>query len=137
MHIDPDTHIHLATDLAVAVIAARGSTTTVLVGELPTLMKDCYRAVASAAEPEQPAEPPKATAVDIRKSIHPDYLVSFEDGRRYKSLKRHLHTNGLTPEQYRAKWGLSPDYPMVAANYSAVRSQLAKNSGLGKKKGGA
>jgi predicted transcriptional regulator len=70
-------------------------------------------------------------AVPIKKSITPDHLISLEDGQKYKSLKRHLSTRGMTPDEYRAKWGLPRDYPMVAANYSAQRSQLAKALGLG------
>jgi predicted transcriptional regulator len=78
------------------------------------------------AEPETP-EP----AVSIRKSVTPDHLISLEDGKKYKSLKRHLGKLGLTPEQYRAKWNLPADYPMVAPNYAAKRSELAKSFGLG------
>ena len=71
--------------------------------------------------------------VPINKTIRPDYIISLEDGRRYKSMKRHLTGRGLTPEQYRTKWGLRPDYPMVAASYSKARSELAKALGLGQK----
>ena len=80
------------------------------------------------------AEPVKLTpAVPIKKSITPDYLISLEDGRKYKSLKRHLRTAyNLTPEQYRAKWNLAKDYPMVAPAYAASRSALAKSMGLGR-----
>ena len=71
----------------------------------------------------------------IKKSITPDFLISLEDGKRYKSLKRHLRTSyNLTPDQYRAKWGLPADYPMVAPNYAKARSQLAKTMGLGQKR---
>jgi|SRR6185437_13809891 len=73
----------------------------------------------------------KATPAQIRKSISPDFLISFEDGRPYKTLRRHLSVRGLTPEQYRDKWGLPNDYPMVSPNYSATRSQMAKQLGLG------
>jgi predicted transcriptional regulator len=70
--------------------------------------------------------------VPIKKSITPDYLISLEDGSRYKSLRRHLTTKyGMTPDEYRAKWGLPKDYPMVAPNYAKARSELAKASGLG------
>ncbi len=75
--------------------------------------------------------------VPVKKSITPDYIVSLEDGRRYKSLKRHLAGRGLTPEQYRRKWGLAGDYPMVAPNYAKQRSDLAKAAGLGRKREGA
>lgn len=79
--------------------------------------------------------PNRATAAQVRKSITPDALISFEDGRGYKTLKRHLSTKGLTVDQYRAKWGLPADYPSVAPNYSATRSAMAKQLGLGNKGG--
>jgi predicted transcriptional regulator len=72
-------------------------------------------------------------AVPIKKSVTPDYLISLEDGKRYKSLKRHLGKRGLSPDEYRVKWGLAADYPMVAANYSTARSALAKKMGLGRR----
>ena len=81
----------------------------------------------SAREAERPVP-----AVPIKKSVSPDYLISLEDGRRYKSLKRHLSGRGLTPERYREKWGLPSDYPMVAPNYAKQRSELAKSMGLGR-----
>jgi predicted transcriptional regulator len=80
-------------------------------------------------EAENPTPP-----LPVKKSITPDFLISLEDGKPYKSLKRHLFRRGLTPAQYRAKWGLSADYPMVAPNYSKARSELANNSGLGQQK---
>ncbi|WP_114948693.1 MucR family transcriptional regulator [Microvirga calopogonii] len=81
------------------------------------------------AQPEKP-EP----RVSIRKSITPDFLISLEDGKKYKTLKRHLGTLGLTAEEYRAKWGLPGDYPMVAPNYAARRSELARSTGLGQQR---
>ena len=81
---------------------------------------------------EQAVEAPKAPAVSIKRSVQPDYIICLEDGKRFKSLKRHLRTvYDMTPEQYRAKWGLPHDYPMVAPNYAAARSELAKSMGLG------
>ena len=81
------------------------------------------------------ATPPQDPAVPIKKSIQPDYLVCLEDGKKLKMLKRHLRTNhNMTPEEYRAKWGLSPDYPMVAPNYAEQRSEFAKDIGLGRKR---
>jgi predicted transcriptional regulator len=80
------------------------------------------------AEPQVEAKPP---AVPVRKSITPDYLICLEDGKKFNSLRRHLRLHGLTPEQYREKWKLPSDYPMVAANYAARRSALAKKIGLG------
>jgi len=85
--------------------------------------------------PVSEPEPVQATpAVPVKKSVTPDYIISLEDGRKFKSLKRHLSTHyGMTPEQYRSKWNLGPDYPMVAPNYAATRSALAKTMGLGRK----
>ncbi len=80
-------------------------------------------------EPEKPQP-----AVSIRKSVTPDFLISLEDGMKYKTLKRHLRNFGLTAEEYRAKWGLPADYPMVAPNYAAKRSELARSSGLGQQR---
>ena len=82
---------------------------------------------------EAGAAAPKLTRAQIRKSISPDALISFEDNKPYKTLRRHLATRGLTPDQYREKWGLPADYPMVAPSYSAARSQLAKSLGLGQR----
>ena len=102
--------------------------------ELPLLIATVHSALnglgsTPAAMPEEVLKP----AVSIRKSITPDYLISLEDGRKYKSLKRHLRSAyNLTPEEYRAKWGLPKDYPMVAPNYAASRSELAKSMGLGR-----
>jgi predicted transcriptional regulator len=89
---------------------------------------ECQRALVAPkpAEPEKPQPP-----VSIRKPITPDFLISLEDGKKYKSLKRHLRRLGLTPDQYRAKWELPVDYPMIAPNYAAKRSELAKSIGLG------
>jgi predicted transcriptional regulator len=82
-----------------------------------------------------PAEE-KKPAVPVRKSVTPDYIICLEDGKKFKSLKRHLRTHyNLSPEEYREKWGLPADYPMVAPSYSATRSQLAKDNGLGRKAG--
>ena len=82
-------------------------------------------------ENPSPKEVPKEPAVSIRRSITPEYLICLEDGKHFKSLKRHLAAHGLTPDQYRAKWKLPSDYPMVARNYAATRSAMAKSIGLG------
>ena len=88
-----------------------------------------------AAGRSEPAPEPARPAVPVKKSIHPDYLVCLEDGKRFKSLRRHLRTQyNMTPEQYRDKWNLPPDYPMVAPNYAVTRSQLAKKMGLGQQR---
>ncbi|WP_114944467.1 MucR family transcriptional regulator [Microvirga calopogonii] len=101
--------------------------------DIPTLIENVHRAFVKIqsgpeeikiAEPLQPRMP-------IKKTITPDYLISLEDGRQYRTLKRHLRGVGLTPEEYRTKWGLPHDYPMVAPNYSQQRSEMAKTMGLG------
>lgn len=103
-----------------------------LVGDLIT---DVRRALSAPLTDPKPEPVELVPAVPIRQSVKPDYIVCLEDGKKFKSLKRHLRTvYNLTPEDYRAKWGLPADYPMVAPNYSATRSQLAKASGLGTKK---
>jgi predicted transcriptional regulator len=104
--------------------------------DIPDLIASVHRALQGLSAPQQ-AEPEKREPpVSIRKSITPDFLISLEDGRRYKSLRRHLSTRGLTPEQYREKWGLPRDYPMVAPNYAKQRSELARASGLGQSRRG-
>lgn len=103
---------------------------TALIGNI----HDALNRVASGST-QQAVEEPKAPAVPIKKSVQPDYIVCLDDGKRFKSLKRHLRTvYNLTPDQYRAKWGLRPDYPMVAPNYAATRSELAKRLGLGQQR---
>ena len=87
----------------------------------------------TAEEPATEAASTKVSSAQVRRSITGDTLISFEDGKSYKTLKRHLSTRGLTPADYRAKWGLPSDYPMVAPSYSASRSQMAKSIGLGRK----
>ncbi|MBV8447467.1 MAG: MucR family transcriptional regulator [Hyphomicrobiales bacterium] len=122
-------YIELATDI----VSAYVSNNSVGAGDLPILIKDVYGALTRVTNPEAnvPANTAKP-AVSIKKSITPDYLVCLEDGKKFKSLKRHLRTQyGLSPEQYREKWGLASDYPMVAPNYAAARSRLAKQMGLG------
>ena len=102
----------------------------------PNLISQVHAALlrVSSGRTEAPLEPAKP-AVSVKKSITPDYLVCLEDGKRFKSLKRHLRTQyNMTPEQYREKWGLPADYPMVAPNYAVARSQLAKKMGLGQQR---
>ena len=107
--------------------------------QIPELIRTTYSALSDVASGRTAAVTETAKlipAVSIKKSITPDYLISLEDGRQYKSLKRHLRTAyNMTPEEYRAKWGLPKDYPMVAPNYAASRSEMAKSMGLGR--GGA
>jgi predicted transcriptional regulator len=102
--------------------------------DLPTVIASVHAALQGLITPKQTEPEKPQPAVSIRKSISPDFLISLEDGRKYKSLKRHLGKLGLTPEDYRAKWGLPPDYPMVAPNYALQRSELAKSMGLGQQR---
>ena len=122
-------------DVTAQIVSAYVETNTLSASDLPDLIKSVYRTLSGVGEPAADAAPApaKLTAAQIRKSITPDYLVSLEDGRRFKSMKRHLGLLGLSPEQYRAKWGLPKSYPMVAPSYSAARSALAKSIGLGAK----
>ncbi|KMO38281.1 MucR family transcriptional regulator [Methylobacterium aquaticum] len=118
-------------NLSADIVSAYVSKNSVPVGDLANLIAAVHAALERVAAPPAP-EPEKLTPpVPIRKTVTPDYIVSLEDGKPYKSLKRHLTTRGLTPDQYRQKWGLPPDYPMVAATYAAQRSELAKSLGLG------
>ena len=125
-------------DLAAQIVAAYVARNAVEQSDLPRLIADVHRALehaASGAAGKDEVIEPKP-AVNIKKSITADYLICLEDGKKFKSLKRHLRTHfGLSPEQYREKWGLLPDYPMVAPNYATSRSALAKNMGLGLKRG--
>lgn len=122
-------------DLSADIVSAYVSHNALSVTDLPKLIADVHgalRGLQSAAAPE-PVEELKP-AVPVRKSVAPDYIICLEDGKKFKSLKRHLRTHyNLSPEEYREKWGLPADYPMVAPNYSATRSRLAKDNGLGRK----
>ncbi len=119
--------------LAADIVAAYVSKNEVPRAELPKLIHEIYDALSTVIEGKKPAPPPSLPNSN-KKTIFPDYLICLEDGKRFKSLKRHLRTAyKLTPEQYRAKWNLNADYPMVAPNYAKTRSSLARSSGLGKK----
>lgn len=119
-------------ELSVDIVSSYVSNNRLQPTELADLIKTVHGALSGIGDgtQQEPAEELKPP-VSIKKSITPDFLISMEDGKRYKSLKRHLNGRGLTPEQYREKWGLPKDYPMVSPNYSASRSQLAKALGLG------
>jgi predicted transcriptional regulator len=122
--------------LTANIVSAYVSNNTVASAEIPNLIAQVYSALMriSSGQTAPPAEPLKP-AVAVKRSVTPDYIVCLEDGKKFKSLKRHLRTQyGITPEQYREKWGLPPDYPMVAPNYAAARSQLAKQMGLGQQR---
>jgi predicted transcriptional regulator len=103
--------------------------------DLPDVIASVHAALQGLVAPK-PMEPERQLqpAVSIRKSITPDFLISLEDGKKYKTLRRHLGKLRLTPEEYRAKWGLPADYPMVAPNYAQKRSELARSSGLGQQR---
>jgi predicted transcriptional regulator len=118
--------------LTTEIVAAHVSNNTVPVGDLPQLINQVYNSLASIGNlPATPTERPQP-AVPIKKSVHPDYIVCLEDGKKLKMLKRHLKTAyNMTPEAYRDRWGLAVDYPMVAPNYARQRSRLAKEIGLG------
>src|SRR3954468_15739483 len=103
-------------------------------GDLPTVIASVHAALLGLTTPKQDESDKPQPAVSIRKSITPDFLISLEDGKKYKTLKRHLGKLGLTAEEYRAKWGLPAEYPMVAPNYAARRSELARSSGLGQQR---
>ncbi|MFE1597512.1 MucR family transcriptional regulator [Methylobacterium sp. ID0610] len=118
--------------LAADIVAAYVSNNVVPAAQLGQLIADVHRAVAALGAPRAAEPAPLTPLMPIKKTVTPDYLISLEDGRPYKSLKRHLAKHGLTPDQYRQKWGLPHDYPMVAPNYAAQRSELAKTIGLGR-----
>ena len=121
-------------ELAAEMVAAFVSNNSVPTSELPALIYAVHAAVARLAVGPETAPSQveaKAPAVPIRKSITPDFLICLEDGKRFKTMRRHLAGLGLTPEQYRKKWSLPSDYPMVAPNYAAQRSAMAKKIGLG------
>jgi predicted transcriptional regulator len=123
-------------DLTAEIVSAYVSNNSVGSQELPNLISDVYSALqkTNGGEPEPEPEPLKP-AVPIKKSITPDYLICLEDGKKFKSLKRHLRTHyNLTPEEYRERWNLPSDYPMVAPNYAKARSELAKRMGLGQQR---
>ena len=126
-HIEADL-VGMTTDIVSAYVANNA----VAPGALANLITSVHTALTGMSSASEPEPEPQAPAVPIRKSVTPDYIISLEDGSRYKSLKRHLSSKyGMTPEEYRAKWGLPHDYPMVAPNYARARSELAKSMGLG------
>jgi predicted transcriptional regulator len=120
--------------LATDIVAAHLSNNKVAPAELPELIRSVVQALAAASAGEPPLAPRPEPAVSIKKSVTPDFIICLEDGRKMKMLKRHLRTAyKLSPDQYRARWNLPADYPMVAPNYAKKRSKLAKAIGLGTK----
>ena len=117
-------------------MAAHVSNNNVTVDEVPALIENIYGALAGLGKEAEAEEAPLEPAVSIRASIKPDYIVCLEDGKKMKMLKRHLKTAyDMTPDEYRARWNLPADYPMVAPNYAEKRRELAKKIGLGRKPG--
>jgi predicted transcriptional regulator len=123
-------------DLTADIVSAYLSNNPTPAAEIPSLISQVHAALTRvAAGRSEPTPEPARPAVPVKKSIHPDYLICLEDGKRFKSLRRHLRTQySMTPEQYRDKWNLPADYPMVAPNYAVTRSQLAKKMGLGQQR---
>ncbi len=131
-NLNTSSYIELAADI----VSAYVSNNSVPSADLPSLISDVHLALMKVGNgaAEAPTEAPKP-AISIKKSITPDYIICLEDGKKFKSLKRHLRTQyNMTPEQYREKWGLAADYPMVAPNYAKARSELAKEMGLGQQR---
>jgi predicted transcriptional regulator len=123
-------------ELTAEIVSAYVSNNPVPAADMPGLINQVHAALLRVSGGHAEAQPePLKPAVSVKKSITPDYIVCLEDGKKFKSLKRHLRTQyNMTPEQYRDKWTLPPDYPMVAPNYAAARSQLAKQMGLGQQR---
>ena len=122
--------------LTASIVSAYVSNNIVPAGELPSLISHVHSALMNVSEGRVPTvTEPSKPAISVKRSITDDYLVCLEDGKRFKSLKRHLRTRyDMSPDQYREKWGLPPDYPMVAPNYAQARSRLAKQMGLGQQR---
>lgn len=124
--------------LTAEIVAAHVGNNPVAMGDLPKLIETVHDTLAGLDKPAEVEEPKPEPAVPIKKSITPDYLVCLEDGKKLKMLKRHLKTAyDMSPEEYREKWGLPADYPMVAPNYAKQRSELARSIGLGTRRKGS
>ena len=130
--IDTASYIGLTAEI----VSAYVSNNTVAPADIPALINQVHSALLRVSNGDVPASSePMRPAVPVKRSINPDYIVCLEDGKKFKSLKRHLRTQyDMTPEQYREKWGLPHDYPMVAPNYAMARSALAKQMGLGQQR---
>jgi len=126
--LNPEELLSLTSDI----VAAHVSNNTVAVSDLPGLIEQVYKTLSGLGGTVETAADRPTPAVPIKKSVHPDYIVCLEDGKKLKMLKRHLKTAyDMSPEEYRERWGLPSDYPMVAPNYAKQRSKLAKAIGLG------
>ena len=123
------------TSYATDIVSAYVAHNAIGADRLPDLIGSVYAALGKASlQGVEPEKPELIPAISVKKSVTPDYIVCLEDGKKFKSLKRHLRTHyDISPEEYRAKWGLPHDYPMVAASYAAMRSHMAKSMGLGQR----
>jgi len=132
-NMEQDNLIELTADI----VSAYVSNNSIQSSDLPALISEVHAALhQTLGGPAVPEPEPQKPAVSIKKSVTPDYIICLDDGKKFKSLKRHLRTHyDMTPEDYREKWGLPADYPMVAPNYAKARSMLAKKMGLGQKRG--
>jgi len=137
MAVDTQTTTPDFTDLAAEIVSAYVIKNSVRPADLPSLIVDIHKALSSThAGTVVPVPEPLTPAVNPKKSVQPDYIICLEDGKKFKSLKRHLRTHHeMSPEHYREKWGLPQDYPIVAPNYAQARSALAKKMGLGQQRG--
>ena len=130
----PDQTSQQILDITAQIVAAHLGNNQVDASAIPSLIQSVYRTVSTVGDPEPEAVVALQPAVPVKKSVFPDFIVCLEDGKKLKMLKRHLYTSyGMTPGDYRAKWGLPRDYPMVAPNYASTRSALARQIGLGRK----
>ena len=124
-------------NLTSEIVASHVANNSVGMADLPMLIEQVYGALRNLAEPSEEPKEELKPAVPVKKSVTDDYIICLEDGKKMKMLKRHLMTSyNMTPEQYREKWGLGPEYPMVAPNYSLKRQRLAKENGLGRNRPG-
>lgn len=130
---DSETLVTLTADI----VAAHVSNNSVAISDIPLVIRSVHEALAGLGPKAEPEPEPQQPAVSVRASVKPDYIVCLEDGKKLKMLRRHLMTNfGMTPDDYRAKWNLPKDYPMVAPNYAEKRRELAMQIGLGRKGSG-
>ncbi|MER8622903.1 MucR family transcriptional regulator [Mesorhizobium sp. M0586] len=130
---DEDNQVVELAELTADVVSAYVANNPLPVANLPYLIASVHASLSGLSSQIAPAAKEPVPAANPKKSVFPDYIISLEDGRKFQSMKRHLGLLGMTPDEYREKWGLSHDYPMVAPNYAAKRSALAKASGLGRK----
>ncbi|MHB9446918.1 Ros/MucR family transcriptional regulator [Mesorhizobium sp. RSR565B] len=130
---DEDNQAVELAELTADVVSAYVANNPLPVANLPDLIASVHASLSGLSSQIAPAAKELVPAANPKKSVFPDYIISLEGGRKFQSMKRHLGLLGMTPDEYREKWGLSRDYPMVAPNYAAKRSALAKASGLGRK----